>query len=29
MEDFDYDKVYKMIATNYKTDKEKCLVCLY
>lgn len=27
MEDFDFDKVYKMIADTYKTDKEKCLIC--
>jgi len=27
MQDFDFDKLYQVVSTNYKNEKEKCLVC--
>jgi hypothetical protein len=27
MEEFDFDSMYKLVSEDYKTTKEKCLVC--
>ena len=27
MENFDYEKIYKLVENHYKNNKEKCLVC--
>ena len=25
--DYDFDKLYELVSSNYKNEKEKCLVC--